>query len=1065
MKPAILGIAITILVAFVDLTLAQEIYDSQAETVPRMTAHDVASAAQLPEGFRMQVAASEPLVQQPIAMAWDLKGRLWVAENLTYAESSKKFDMQLSDRIVILEDTDQNGDFDKRTVFFDQLKELTSIEVVQGGVYALASPNLVFIQDSDGNDVPDSPPQTLVSGFNENIRHNFANGLRFGPDGWLYGRHGILGSSEVTVQMIPNPSVDPNNPNFGRSRPSFPPGGYLPGTSATQWIDPNQPKVALHCGIWRYHPMRQQIEMVCEGTTNPWGMDWDPHGNLFFINTVIGHLWHAIPGSHLQRMYGEDSDPYAYELLPQIADHVHWDEKGEDWRATRNGPPSTGTDRAGGGHAHSGMMIYQADQWPAEFRNQLFTLNLHGRRINREHLDRVGAGFVGKHQPDMAFWSDPWFRGIELSTAPDGSVYVLDWSDIGECHDDDGVHRTSGRIYRIVYDQPIVPDTLRAELLNAMRASTAYSPGVLPSKTCLQILQHPNIWYSRELWKALASSRVAIGEDPELAAWALRLGQSNAAEPSTIDPVALQLRALWTMAAANRLSDEHLFRLMRSPQHESVHAWAIRLLADRLELMEENKQTEGEAELVDMLASKPIADISPLVRLHAAALLPKFSHQHWRLAGMLIKSRDLASDRDFPLVFWYGTKHLVADHPLRAAKMAVDCKIPKVTELYLRRFAAAKSDGEEAASFLLARIASLNDPDLHAAAVRGLWQAHQGRRNVTAPSSWPQLSERIATHPEPAVRETGLLLRALFEGSVAAEELIALATNTQASQASRRAAIGSLGSIQDAKARDALWKLVPDQFLGGAAAESLGRMLSIEEAKHLADMHATVWPPGKSGIVVALGSRRDTLPILLDAVDGKQIPVESIDAATWRQFASVADWDLLVRARKINPTLGISADQNERIRQWEQQYNDERLATANASRGRAQWNSLCASCHKMFGEGGAIGPELTGGQRSNLRYWLENILEPSAVVAENYRITAFMTDDGRVITGVPLSETNQEITIQTATEKVVLHKTEIERRKPSQMSLMPEKILEPLDVNARADLLKYLMSPTQVPAR
>ncbi|MFO0011110.1 MAG: hypothetical protein ACK553_00045, partial [Planctomycetota bacterium] len=545
----------------------------------------------------------------------------------------------------------------------------------------------------------------------------------------------------------------------------------------------------------------------------------------------------------------------------------------------------------------------------------------------------------------------------------------------------------------------------------------------------------------------------------------LRLGQSNAAEPSTIDPVALQLRALWTMAAANRLSDEHLFRLMRSPQHESVHAWAIRLLADRLELMEENKQTEGEAELVDMLASKPIADISPLVRLHAAALLPKFSHQHWRLAGMLIKSRDLASDRDFPLVFWYGTKHLVADHPLRAAKMAVDCKIPKVTELYLRRFAAAKSDGEEAASFLLARIASLNDPDLHAAAVRGLWQAHQGRRNVTAPSSWPQLSERIATHPEPAVRETGLLLRALFEGSVAAEELIALATNTQASQASRRAAIGSLGSIQDAKARDALWKLVPDQFLGGAAAESLGRMLSIEEAKHLADMHATVWPPGKSGIVVALGSRRDTLPILLDAVDGKQIPVESIDAATWRQFASVADWDLLVRARKINPTLGISADQNERIRQWEQQYNDERLATANASRGRAQWNSLCASCHKMFGEGGAIGPELTGGQRSNLRYWLENILEPSAVVAENYRITAFMTDDGRVITGVPLSETNQEITIQTATEKVVLHKTEIERRKPSQMSLMPEKILEPLDDNARADLLKYLMSPTQVPAR
>jgi putative heme-binding domain-containing protein len=827
-------------------------------------------------------------------------------------------------------------------------------------------------------------------------------------------------------------------------------------------MEANQPKARLHCGIWRYHPIRNKIEMVCEGTTNPWGMDWDAHGNLFFINTVIGHLWHAIPGSHLQRMYGEDSDPNAYELLPQIADHVHWDATGEDWRATRNGPPSSGTDQAGGGHAHSGMMIYQADQWPAPYRNQLFTLNLHGRRINREQLDRVGAGYVGKHRPDMVFWSDPWFRGIELSTAPDGSVYVLDWSDIGECHEDDGVHRTSGRIYRIAYDQPNASDVLRREVLAAIGEKKGTTPRVISSATCVKIIQNPNVWYSRELWKALALGNLQLDGGAQLQQLAMKRVKEKRDDATAIDPVAVQLRAIWTLDAAGRFGDDMLFRLMRTPQHEAVHVWAVRLLADRLEFMQENKQVEGLAELVDMLASRSTTEISPLLRLYIAALLPKFKPQQWRIATILIKSKDLASDRDFPLVFWYGTKDMLAEDSMRAAKMAVESTMPKVTELYLRRFASGVPNGEEAMSFLVASVASREDPELHAAAARGLWQAYQGRRNIKQPNAWPQLARRIAEHPEADVRETGLLLSALFEGTLAAEELIKLANNPQASPASRRAAIGSLGTMQDTNAREALWKLVTDQFLGGAAAESLGVKLNGDEAKRMLEMYSGVWPPGKSGIVVALGGRRDTLPILLDAVESKQIPMESIDAATWRQFASVADWDLLNRARKINPALGVVGDLNKKIETWEKTFTEERLAGADAMRGRKHWNTLCAQCHKLFGEGGAIGPELTGAQRTNVRYWLENILAPSAVVAENYRVSAFLTDDGRVLTGVVVSETSDVLAIQTATEKVVLNKESIEQRRPSEMSLMPEGILDPLDGNARADLLKYLMSPSQV---
>ncbi|MFZ4470749.1 MAG: PVC-type heme-binding CxxCH protein, partial [Pirellula sp.] len=207
---------------------AQEIYDSQKETIPKMTPKEVVETVRLPEGFSITAAASEPNVQQPIAMAWDPSGRLWIAENYTYAESAKKVDASLSDRIVILEDADNDGVFEKRKVFAEGLKGLTSIEIGGSstrGVWALAPPHLLFLKDTNLDDVADSEPQVVLSGFNADIRHNFANGLRFGPDGWLYGRHGILGPSEV---YAPDPPLPPGALPPGALPPGALPPGALP---------------------------------------------------------------------------------------------------------------------------------------------------------------------------------------------------------------------------------------------------------------------------------------------------------------------------------------------------------------------------------------------------------------------------------------------------------------------------------------------------------------------------------------------------------------------------------------------------------------------------------------------------------------------------------------------------------------------------------------------------------------------------------------------------------------------------------------------------------------------
>src|SRR6188474_1275611 len=156
----------------------------------------------LPPGFKATVFAAEPDVQNPIAMAWDARGRLWIAENYTYAESGRKFDLNLRDRILIFEDKDGDGRFDTRKVFTDELQMLTSIEVGRGGVWAMCPPELRFIPDRDGDDVPDGAPEVVLDGFAvlPELHHTFANGLRFGPGGWLYGR---CGSSSVAEMGVP----------------------------------------------------------------------------------------------------------------------------------------------------------------------------------------------------------------------------------------------------------------------------------------------------------------------------------------------------------------------------------------------------------------------------------------------------------------------------------------------------------------------------------------------------------------------------------------------------------------------------------------------------------------------------------------------------------------------------------------------------------------------------------------------------------------------------------------------------------------------------------------------
>ena len=169
-----------------------KVIDTETDKSPVMPADQAASGFKVPDGFKVSVFAAEPDVRNPIAMAWDAKGRLWVAENYTYAERSARFDLRHRDRVLIFADKDNDGKHDGRKVFTDDVQMLTSVEVGLGGAWLMCPPQLLFVPDRDGDDKPDGAPSVVLDGFTvpaENY-HNFANGLRWGPDGWLYGRCG-----------------------------------------------------------------------------------------------------------------------------------------------------------------------------------------------------------------------------------------------------------------------------------------------------------------------------------------------------------------------------------------------------------------------------------------------------------------------------------------------------------------------------------------------------------------------------------------------------------------------------------------------------------------------------------------------------------------------------------------------------------------------------------------------------------------------------------------------------------------------------------------------------------
>jgi putative membrane-bound dehydrogenase-like protein len=684
-------------------------------------AEQAAKAMSLPDGFRATVFAAEPDVVQPISFCIDTRGRLFVAEALNYGT----WQPTGTDRIVILEDTKGTGKADKRTVFYEGFNYITGIEVGFGGVWVMSPPNLWFIPYRDGEDKPAGEPRIVFDGFGyKESRHNLANGFTWGPDGWLYAGHGRTSPSDV-----------------GR-----------PGTPADKRI---------HCdgGVYRIHPTRLVFENFADGTTNPWGVDFDDYGQCFVSNCVNPHLFHMIQGGHYEPWRGRPSSQYAYQRLPTCADHLHF----PAGRPNEMRGETAETLAMGGGHAHCGTLVYLGGRFPDSFRNTVFMCNVHGRRINHDILKRKGSGYTASHSKDFMIAADPWFMGVTLRTGADGNVFVSDWSDTGECHTYKP-DRDSGRIYKISYGEARKPPGDLAKLSD---------------DELVRLQSHRNDWYVRHARRLLQERAAQKDWKGDAVHGALRrmLASTELDGPR-------RLRALWALHVTGGLDPAARVALL-SDRDEHIRAWTIQLLCE---------DGKPPAQALTKFAALAQSDASPVVRLCLAAALQRLPLEaRWPIAEGLLSHAEDAADANLPLMVWYGTEPLVPSDAGRAYRLGTAARIPLVREFIARRAvedAVGRGDKGDLGPLAAALHGATDEVRLDL--LKGAREGLRGRKSMKMPDGWPKVYAELTRSGNTAVRDNALVLALIFDDPRALTDLRKAATTAKAPTAERVAALEAL---------------------------------------------------------------------------------------------------------------------------------------------------------------------------------------------------------------------------------------------------------------------------------
>ena len=762
--------------------------------------------------------------------------------------------------------------------------------------------------------------------------------------------------------------------------------------------------------IWRYHPETKVFEIYAEGGGNTFSLEIDSAGRLF-SGTNGGNTrgMHYVQGGYAEKNWGKHgplTNPYAFGY------YKHMLHEGFPERFSQT------------------FAIYEGGAFPPPYEGMVISADALHNRVLASRLLRDTSTYRTVDLPPVVTTDDRWFRPVDLEVGPDGAVYMADWYDSRLSHVDprDNWHKESGRIYRLQAkgSQPLAPFDLAK----------------LSGPELVARLKHPNKWQRRHALLLLGDRR-----DPALLPELRRLA-NDPENPHALD-------ALWALNLSGQFDDEAAARAL-AHKDPNVRRWGVRLLGDRNQVSKSLAgslaalgQTEPDRDVRSQLASSarrlPAADALAIVR------------------SLLARTED-QDDRHIPLLLWWAIEaHAESD---RAQVLALFqdralWKLPIVDRFLIERLMQryAMAGGPENLETCAKLLAMSPGDEQTTRLMVGLMEAFRGREIRDLPPALAQALDRY----QQSLGKSDLALGLRLGNANAVKQALKIVGDEQAERPARLAYIEILGQLKQPQAVEVLKRLLATSSSHAIKRVALEALMNYDDptiGKVVVRQYHSTLPDEQALRSTAhrlLASRKSWTTALLDEIDASTIDPRTIPVDIVQQMRLHHDPEIDRRVDKLwGRTRATPAETQKLIDKLQGLVKQKR---GDLKAGREVFVKNCATCHKLFGEGGEVGPELTGYERTNLDFMLLAIADPSAAIREEFTNFAVFTNDGRTLSGLIHDQNTKTVTLRGVDNQTTLiNRDEIETLQALPISIMPDGLLTKLSDQEIRDLFAYLMS-------
>ncbi|MSU77518.1 MAG: c-type cytochrome [Gemmataceae bacterium] len=962
---------------------------------PALSPQEALKKFEVPPGFRIELVAAEPDIVNPVAMAFDERGRIWITESIEYP---KKAAGPGRDRVKVLESTKGDGKFDKVTTVIEGLNIPSGIAIGHGGVWLCNAPDILFYPFEDFAAPKLGKPQVVVTGFGRFDTHELPNSLTWGPDGWLYGLNGVFNRSVV--------KQDGKTFDFT-------------------------------CALFKIHPKTKKFELFCEGTSNPWGLAFNDNGDAFVSACVIDHFWHLTETGYYHRQ-GGPYPPYTWKI-GSIVKHKHQKAAycGLCWFDSDAYPPEY-REKMYMGNIHGGAI--NVDQLAKDGSTYFASPALSAKP--QAAIKGVGEG------SNFLLANDAWFMPVAQKVGPDGCIYILDWYDRYHCYQDAnrdpaGIDRLKGRLYRVVYKD--------------YKSAGTFDLSKERSDKLIERLKSPN-GYFRDFSQHVLSERMSKADGQQDLADAI-LGTADLALSGEHIGRKPRLHAMWSMIGGGDLAHVDLKQLLhhqdptfrawgiRSAVNRQNLTPAIR---EKIIVMA--KEASPDVQLQVAIAARKLKGVDPLpllldVLAHCGddKLIP---HIVWQNLHPLLEKDgerfltlaakvDLAKAPGVAKVLPHAIDRILGNASGDPAavigfieKLHKDEKKDSTTRLVMAALAAKVQSGEifgTQMSILANRLAPILDKCLN----------DNGR----------------------ALQLDAAILDVSMKGKKSLERVRVATYSDNSESDSLRALDALLFSGHDPRPTVHLIFDDPSprfRSLRGNAIQRLSK-LSVPWVPETVLTRYEKFTPDEQAKAIELLTQRPTwAKALFNEIAAKNISKDVININQARRLLSTKDKDL---AQLIEKHWGIPRDTRnpERERIVTQMKELFAKTPGDPKAGQPIFKKLCAQCHKLHGEGAEVGPDITSNGRSDFDQLLSNIFDPSLVIGSGYQAVTVITKKGLTISGLVVEDNLQRVVLKVqGGELKTFARADVEEQFTSKLSMMPEDLEKQLRPQEIIDLLSYL---------